>query len=98
MNWSLRIRPRARLEIVEAAAWYAEQGRSIAESFTNALDHALLRICENPLQYQVVDGEIRRANLHRFPYAVVYAIKDREVVVLGVVHAHRHPRQWRNRT
>ncbi|MFL6936301.1 MAG: hypothetical protein ACJ8EJ_16800 [Xanthobacteraceae bacterium] len=52
---------------------------------------------ENPLQYQVVHGELRRAGLHRFPYAVIYTVMDREVIVLGVVHGHRDPRRWRNR-
>ena len=98
MNWTLRIRPRARREVVEAAGWYAEQGSRIAADFMNALHATLLRIRENPLQYQIVHGELRRASLHRFPYAVIYAIVDNEIVVLGVVHGHRDPRQWRNRT
>ncbi|MFL5064662.1 MAG: type II toxin-antitoxin system RelE/ParE family toxin [Xanthobacteraceae bacterium] len=97
MNWALRIRPRARLEIVEAVGWYAEQGNRTADNFMKALDVTLLRMRENPMQYQVVHGELRRAGLHRFPYAVIYTVMDREVIVLGVVHGHRDPRRWRNR-
>jgi plasmid stabilization system protein ParE len=97
MNWTLRIRPQARLEIMEAVGWYAEQESRTAVNFAKALDATLLRIRENPLQYQVVHRELRRAGLHRFPYAVIYTVMDREVVVLGVVHAHRDPRRWRNR-
>src|SRR5262245_19282881 len=98
MSWTLRIRPRARLEILEAAGWYAEQGSRVVDNFTKALDATLHRIRENPLQYQVVHGELRRAGLDRFPYAVIYTVMDRQVIILGCVHGRRHPRVWQRRT
>jgi hypothetical protein len=35
--------------------------------------------------------------LTRFPYGVFFAVDDDEVLVLAVVHLHRHPDTWKNR-
>lgn len=98
MNWSLRVQPRARLEIIEATGWYFERGANVAGNFMQALDATLGRIHDNPLQYQIVHSELRRAGVHRFPYALIYTASSGEVVVLGCVHGRRHPRHWRDRT
>jgi len=98
MNRILQIRPLARLEIIEAATWYSEQGHGLADRFMEALNAALLRIQDNPLQYPVVHGELRRAGLRRFPYAVVFSVLDTQVIVLGCIHGRRDPRRWMRRT
>jgi toxin ParE1/3/4 len=97
MSWDLRIRRLARVEILEATEWYAEQRGTLADEFMNALDTILLRMSENPLQYQIVHGRLRRAGLHRFPYSLIYTVEDRQVIVLGCVHGSRDPRRWQNR-
>jgi plasmid stabilization system protein ParE len=97
MTWTLRVPTRARLEIIEIAEWYASQGPGLAESFVRALDGIFERITDNPLQYQIVHGELRRAGVHRFPYLVIYTELTGEVVVLGCIHGRRHPRHWRDR-
>jgi len=55
------------------------------------VDAALSRVAENPLQYQVLHRETRRAIVHRFPYGVFYRIEARGIVVFGVRHLHRDP-------
>ena len=39
-------------------------------------------------------GEVRRAMLSDFPYAVFYRIEARRVVVLAVLHTARDPKLW----
>jgi plasmid stabilization system protein ParE len=97
MNRRLQTSPRARLEIIDAIEWYAQQGNLLAAEFRKALDTTLRRIERNPLQYQVVHGELRRALLRRFPYMVIYSIVDEQVIVLGCVHGRIDPRRWRRR-
>jgi len=97
MTWPLRVRAGARLEIIEITDWYRAQSEAAAAKFVGAVDTTLERIGDNPLQYQIVHGELRRAVVHRFPYAVIYTTLASEVVVLGCVHGRRHPRHWRDR-
>ena len=32
---------------------------------------------------------------HRFPYGIIYAVENGEVLVISVMHLHRHPDSWR---
>jgi hypothetical protein len=40
-------------------------------------------ICENPEMFPIYDGTIRRALLHRFPYAIYYEQAADRMVVLA---------------
>jgi plasmid stabilization system protein ParE len=44
--------------------------------------------------FAAVHGEVRRAILSNFPYAVFYRIEARRVVVLAVLHTARDPKLW----
>jgi plasmid stabilization system protein ParE len=39
-----------------------------------------------------VAGEVRRALLHTFPYAVYFRASDEMIVVLAVLHLRRNPK------
>jgi len=44
----------------------------------------------------VLDGEIRRCRLRRFPYGIIYTLLEDDVVlIISVMHLHRHPLSWR---
>lgn len=42
-----------------------------------------------------MDREIRRRRTRRFPYGVVYSLDGEKVVVIAVMHLHRHSDSWR---
>jgi hypothetical protein len=33
----------------------------------------------------------------RFPYKVIYSIDVKTIIVVAVMHGHRHPKRWRGR-
>ncbi len=41
-----------------------------------------------------VHGEVRRAMVPRFPYAVFYRIEPKQVLVLAVLDTARDPKLW----
>jgi plasmid stabilization system protein ParE len=95
MTWRLVVRQRARLDLAEARDWYDERSPGRGEDFLRTLDEALRRIQENPLQYQLVRGALRRVLLRPYPYNVVYTVENNsEVIVLRCLHARRDPRHW----
>jgi plasmid stabilization system protein ParE len=97
MSRRVVLRPDAEEEIQEAASWYQDRGGGLASEFLRALDACLASVARRPLQYPLVHGEKRRALLRRFPYAVVFAADDDEVVILGCLHCRRDPRRWADR-
>jgi plasmid stabilization system protein ParE len=94
---ALRLRKTARDEIEDAFEWYRRQSLTAALRFLVAVDEALGAIRDRPEGFPVVTGELRRALLRRFPYAVYFKIYERTISVVGVVHGHRHPRTWLRR-
>jgi cytochrome P450 len=49
----------------------------------------------HPQAWFALDEEIRRCRTHRFPFGVIYTIEQGEVLVISVMHLHRHPESWR---
>lgn len=97
MNWDLTLRPEAKTEIAEASDWYEQQKPGLHDRFIDAVDmtHSALR--QNPFQYQVVSGQLRRAGLRSFPYGLLYVVSEQEVTVTSCVHLRRDPKIWRQR-
>ena len=90
-------RPLADADAVDAKAWYAAQSPETAGRFVDALAELVSLISEHPYAFRSVEGDIRRAVLRRFPYAVYYRVTKEEVVVLAV-HGRQDPAHWKTRT
>jgi plasmid stabilization system protein ParE len=91
------ISPEAEADIAEARDWYDEQRPGLGAEFVWAVDVALVRIQQNPLQYQIARGRYRRATLNRFPYTLLYNVTDEVIRVVACAHGKRHPTVWQER-
>lgn len=59
-----------------------------------ALDGLLNRMAENPRQVPVIESEVRRALLRRFPYAIYFLVTANHIAVVAVLHVRRYPQEW----
>lgn len=76
---------------------YERQRIGLSRAFVQQVDALLDRVRLNPMQYQIVHREVRRAIPRRFPYGVFYRIDGLEVLVFAVVDLHRDPSIWQDR-
>jgi plasmid stabilization system protein ParE len=97
MTYRLIVEPEAEVELIEAADWYDARSSIVRASFLRAVDAALRRIQENPYQYQIIFGRVRRAMLAGFPYGLIYVAAEDQVIVVACAHCSRNPRRWRKR-
>lgn len=81
----------AEAEIAEAFAWYDQSGIDQGRAFLVELERVERFVRLNPLLYPKVEGDIRRANLRRFPYSLFYVVDGDTVAVLSCFHQHRDP-------
>ena len=93
----LIVRPLAEADLEDAAQWYEEERAGLAARFLSEVDRTFARIRASPLQFPTVAGNVRRALLHTFPYAVYFHLSEETVLVLAVLHLRRHPKVWRGR-
>ena len=91
------LRPEAKQDVREAAAWYRHISPSLEEGFIAAVDAALAVATEQPEAFRVVYRSFRRVLLRRFPYALFYLVTPHRVVVAGILHQARDPRLIRGR-
>src|SRR5688572_32222284 len=92
------VRPLAEADLDQAARWYDEERVGLGSRFVSEVDHLFGRIRERPQQFPSVSGDIRRALLHTFPYAVYFRETDETIRVLAVLHLRRRPGLWRVRS
>ena len=98
MSLPLIVEPEAEAEILEAAVWYDERNETLRTNFLRAVERTLERIQQNPLQYQIIFGQVRRAMLGRFPYGLMYVVSEKEIIVAACSHCRRDPKRWQDRT
>jgi toxin ParE1/3/4 len=97
MNRLLFVEPEAEVEISESSDWYGNRAENLRIAFLQDVDHALQLIRDNPHQYQIAFGEVRRVILRRFPYALFYVVSGGEINIVACFHGHRDPRSLRAR-
>ncbi|MFM2081682.1 MAG: hypothetical protein RL380_373 [Verrucomicrobiota bacterium] len=90
-----RLLPPAARELRDAAKYYEERVPQLGFDFLAEVRTTLNRIITHPQVWHPLDEEIRRCRTHRFPYGIIYTIEDGTVLVIAVMHLHRHPDSWR---
>ncbi len=90
------LRP-AELEMIEAARYYELQAPGLGNDFLDRIDAAVQDIGEHPERWPVIQSNIRRRLVHRFPYALLYRIDSDEIVVQATMHLRRRPAYWQER-
>ena len=74
--------------------YYEVQSEGLGEKFLAAVDSAFNALERYPEMFSRVHGEVRRAVVSKFPYAVFFRVEPKRVVVLTVLHTARDPKLW----
>lgn len=98
MSLPVVFRPEAEAEFEEAQAWYEDRLRGLGQEFVTRVQATIDVVRRNPGQFPRIDGEVRRALVRRFPYAIFYLADPESVVIIAVFHTSRDPAIWRQRT
>jgi plasmid stabilization system protein ParE len=93
MTWQLL--PPAARELREAARFYEEKVPGLGFEFIAAVRATLRRILAHPEAWAVLDTNFRRCRTSRFPYGIIYTVEKESVLVVSIMHLHRHPESWR---
>jgi len=89
--------PEAEEEFLEAINYYEDRERGLGYDFSIEVFATIQNILIYPTAWPVIEEGVRRCLVHRFPYGVIYSIEQEEILILAVMHLHRHPGYWKNR-
>ena len=95
----LVVRSSANRDIIAAAEFYERNRVGLGREFFREVDAIFSVFCQQPYIGQAIEGGqgLRGFQLKRFPYQVVYSLKNDEVNVLAVTDQRRQPETWRYR-
>jgi toxin ParE1/3/4 len=95
MKWGFH--PEARLEYLDAAAYYESSRAGLGAEFSREIESAIERILEAPDRWRITREDVRHYLAHKFPYAILYTIELDFVLIVAVAHGSREPGYWKHR-
>ena len=84
----------ARRELNEAAQFYDSESPGLGLAFLDEIERCTKTIVNFPEAGPLIVGTIRRRLVLRFPYALLYSIKQDRLRVLAVMNLKRRPLYW----
>lgn len=95
MTYSFIIKDEAIKELSEAIVWYENQQEGLGISFREKFHIKLNQVCANPFHYKNTYKEYHEALTDTFPFQIVYAISEKEhlIVIVAVFHTSRNPKR-----
>ena len=95
---TLDFHPEAEAEFIEAIAFYDKIESSLGEEFSLEVLAALSNALSYPNAWPTLEGDVRRCLVNRFPYGILYSVEPERIFVLALVHLHRRPGYWKDRS
>ena len=89
----VEFKPTARLDLLDAEAWYEDRVRGLGAEFALTVDATVAALTRFPEGYPKVYREVRKAVLRRFPYSLLYTVGEEGIIVHACFHHRRDPRQ-----
>lgn len=93
----IELDPEAEAELEAAVDWHLSHSRDIAERFADEYERVIEAIHRFPEIGRPIDGGLRRLNIGRTDYTIIYRLRDDVATILAVAHASRRPGYWRER-
>ena len=90
--------PLAERELNDAAEYYESNGAGLGAAFLTEVQRCCEGMFEYPSAGLVMTGSVRRRLIRRFPYALLYRIREDQVRILAVMNLKRRPGYWVGRT
>ena len=89
--------PQAQQELLKIIRYYDDGLPGLGVEFKLELDRQMNLCCESPEIGMRVGKQHRRLVMSRFPFNIIYQIREQEIRVIAVAHQHRKPGYWKRR-
>ena len=99
MSFFLKIKfqEHSKYDFDEAKHYYKTQEENLYKKFKYDLEQSLNRILSFPNLYPNIDTNIKKCVLNKFPYTILYTIKNDTIYILAIANHHKNPKEYKNR-
>lgn len=89
--------PEADAELDRAVEYYEQCRSGLGLEFAEEVYAAIVRISRYPDAGSPMSENTRRSLINRFPYGIIYRLKNNFLHIIAVAHLHRQPGYWEKR-
>jgi toxin ParE1/3/4 len=89
--------PEAEQEMLEATEYYESQAPGLGGDYLAEVERAIGSLSSTPDTWPVIEGDLRRRLIRRFPVGILYKIDPEEIVIVALSHLRKNPAYWRQR-
>ncbi len=89
--------PDAEIELEQAIDYYENVRQGLGFDFATEAYTAIKRATSLPKAWAIVEGDIRRSLVYRFPFGILYSIEPKGIYIVAVMNLHRKPSYWQKR-
>jgi toxin ParE2 len=89
--------PPVDIEATEAAQYYKAIDPKLSDRLSQELEASIARILRFPQGWKPLDSDLRQCVVKGFPYVVIYAVRNDEIIIVAFANTHRRPGYWRSR-
>lgn len=84
-------------EYIAAGQYYNRQAPGLGDEFADEIEAGVRAVMAAPFTWRVVEDDVRRYLVKRFPYGLYYTVEDDTIVIWAVKHLHRESDYWQER-
>jgi len=95
MNYAFH--PEAEEEFNEAVDYYEGIEPGLGYDFALEVYATINRSVEFPKAWTLLEGDVRRSLVRRFPYGILYSEEQVGIFVVALMNLHREPGYWKTR-
>ncbi|HMN24626.1 MAG TPA: type II toxin-antitoxin system RelE/ParE family toxin [Ignavibacteriaceae bacterium] len=89
--------PEAKFELTHSVEFYQTKESNLGLEFLEDVYNAITRVLEFPKSFPKFSANTRRCLVNRFPFAIIYQIRENEIFILAITHLSRKPGYWKER-
>ncbi len=94
---SVVFHPEVEDEFVDAISYYENCESGLGLDFSREVAVAIKNAVDYPGMWPMVEEQVHRCLVHRFPYGILYCIEPGAIHVLAVMNLRRDPDYWKHR-
>ncbi|MBN2150606.1 MAG: type II toxin-antitoxin system RelE/ParE family toxin [Candidatus Lokiarchaeota archaeon] len=89
--------PEAEKEMNEAIEFYNSRAKNLGSDFLLEVEKKIKIIEDNPFKWPIIEEDVRRCLLQRFPFGIMYAIEFDQISIIAIANLKRKPGYWKGR-
>lgn len=94
MSRTFSFAPEAREELLETIRYYESESQGLGAAFLDSVNEGIQQILSFPQSAPVLRGKVRSKTIRRFPYSLIYSIREENIRIVAVMNQKRRPLYW----